>query len=80
MDEVSTGLDSSTTYHIVKSIENFVHLMEGMILMALLQPPLETFELFDDLILSSEGHMVYQGPRGRVLDFFEYFENIAKKI
>ncbi|KAK9131815.1 hypothetical protein Scep_011343 [Stephania cephalantha] len=71
MDEISTGLDSSTTYQIVKCIRNFVHLMEGTVLMALLQPAPETFDLFDDVMLLSEGHMVYQGPRENVVEFFE---------
>ncbi|XVF19871.1 hypothetical protein REPUB_Repub11eG0148300 [Reevesia pubescens] len=71
MDEISTGLDSSTTFQIVKCVRNFVHLMEGTVLMALLQPAPETFELFDDLMLLSEGYMVYNGPRGEVLEFFE---------
>lgn len=71
MDEISTGLDSSTTFQIVKCIRNFVHLMEATVLMALLQPAPETFELFDDLILLSEGYIVYQGPRANVLEFFE---------
>ncbi|XP_007016113.2 PREDICTED: ABC transporter G family member 31 [Theobroma cacao] len=71
MDEISTGLDSSTTFQIVKCVRNFVHLMEGTVLMALLQPAPETFELFDDLVLLSEGYMVYQGPRAEVLEFFE---------
>ncbi|XP_028784726.1 ABC transporter G family member 31 [Neltuma alba] len=71
MDEISTGLDSSTTFQIVKCIKNFVHLMEATVLMALLQPAPETFELFDDLVLLSEGHVVYHGPRENVLEFFE---------
>ncbi|KAM5583255.1 ABC transporter G family member 31-like [Rosa sericea] len=71
MDEISTGLDSSTTYQIVKCIGNFVHHMEATVLMALLQPAPETFELFDDLVLLSEGYVVYQGPRAEVLEFFE---------
>ncbi|KAJ8452690.1 hypothetical protein Cgig2_005026 [Carnegiea gigantea] len=71
MDEISTGLDSSTTFQIVKCIGNFVRQMEGTVLMALLQPAPETFELFDDLMLLSEGYMVYHGPRAEVLEFFE---------
>ncbi|KAK9065935.1 hypothetical protein SSX86_015337 [Deinandra increscens subsp. villosa] len=70
MDEISTGLDSSTTYQIVKCLKNFVHQMDATVLMALLQPAPETFDLFDDLILLSEGHMVYEGPREEVLNFF----------
>lgn len=71
MDEISTGLDSSTTYQIVKCMRNFVNQMEGTILMALLQPAPETFDLFDDLVLLSEGYMVYHGPRAEVVEFFE---------
>ncbi|XP_074329259.1 ABC transporter G family member 31-like isoform X2 [Apium graveolens] len=71
MDEISTGLDSSTTFQIVKCLHNFVHEMEATILMALLQPAPETFDLFDDLIVLSEGYMVYQGPRVEVVQFFE---------
>lgn len=71
MDEISTGLDSSTTFQIVKCLRNFVHEMEATILMALLQPAPETFDLFDDLVVLSEGYMVYQGPRAEVVQFFE---------
>ncbi|KAK4492092.1 hypothetical protein RD792_002889 [Penstemon davidsonii] len=71
MDEISTGLDSSTTYQIVNCVKNFVHVMEGTVLIALLQPAPETFDLFDDLILLSEGYLLYQGPRAEVLEFFE---------
>ncbi|XP_072954744.1 ABC transporter G family member 51 [Typha angustifolia] len=71
MDEISTGLDSSTTYQIVKCMRNFVHQMEATVVMSLLQPAPETFELFDDLILLSEGHIIYQGPIKHVVEFFE---------
>lgn len=71
MDEISTGLDSSTTFQIVKCLQQIVHLGEATILMSLLQPAPETFDLFDDIILLSEGQIVYQGPREHVLEFFE---------
>ncbi|KAJ7963070.1 Pleiotropic drug resistance ABC transporter [Quillaja saponaria] len=73
MDEISTGLDSSTTFQIVKCLQQIVHLTEGTILMSLLQPAPETFDLFDDIILLSEGQIVYQGPREHILEFFESF-------
>ncbi|KAK9054719.1 hypothetical protein SSX86_025798 [Deinandra increscens subsp. villosa] len=71
MDEISTGLDSSTTFQIVKCLQQIAHLNESTIFMSLLQPAPETFELFDDIILLSEGKIVYQGPREYVLEFFE---------
>nr|CAD1842982.1 unnamed protein product [Ananas comosus var. bracteatus] len=71
MDEISTGLDSSTTYQIVNSLRQSNHILGGTALIALLQPAPETYELFDDIILLSEGQIVYQGPRTHVLEFFE---------
>ncbi|XP_024523228.1 ABC transporter G family member 35 [Selaginella moellendorffii] len=71
MDEISTGLDSSTTFQIVKCLQQFAHVIEGTVFMSLLQPAPETFNLFDDIILLSEGQIVYQGPRKYVMEFFE---------
>lgn len=71
MDEISTGLDSSTTFQIVKCLQQIVHLGEATVLMSLLQPDPETFHLFDDLILLSEGQIVYQGPLEFAMEFFE---------
>ncbi|MFS8000103.1 putative ABC-type xenobiotic transporter [Helianthus anomalus] len=71
MDEISTGLDSSTTFQIVKCLQQIVHFTESTILMSLLQPAPETFDLFDDIVLLSEGQIVYQGPRENALEFFE---------
>ncbi|KAH0932745.1 hypothetical protein HID58_009862 [Brassica napus] len=72
MDEISTGLDSSTTFQICKFMRQLVHISDVTMIISLLQPAPETFELFDDIILLSEGHIVYQGPRDKVLEFFEY--------
>nr|XP_043615513.1 ABC transporter G family member 35-like [Erigeron canadensis] len=71
MDEISTGLDSSTTFQIVKCLQQIVHLTDATVLMSLLQPAPETFDLFDDIILLSEGQIVYEGPREHVVEFFE---------
>ncbi|XP_047316976.1 ABC transporter G family member 35-like [Impatiens glandulifera] len=71
MDEISTGLDSSTTFQIVRCLQQIVHLTEATILVSLLQPAPETFNLFDDIILLSEGQTVYQGPREHVIEFFQ---------
>ncbi|KAL4280604.1 hypothetical protein GQ457_03G028150 [Hibiscus cannabinus] len=71
MDEISTGLDSSTTFQIVRFMKQMVHIMDVTMVISLLQPAPETYELFDDIILLSEGKIVYQGPREHVLEFFE---------
>jgi ABC-type multidrug transport system ATPase subunit/ABC-type multidrug transport system permease subunit len=71
MDEISTGLDSSTTFQIVACLRQFCHVMEATIFMSLLQPAPETFDLFDDVVLLSEGQVVYHGPKENILEFFE---------
>ena len=71
MDEISTGLDSSSTFQIVKYIRQMVHVMNYTVMISLLQPPPETYNLFDDIILLSEGYIVYHGPRENILEFFE---------
>jgi ABC-type multidrug transport system ATPase subunit len=72
MDEISTGLDSSTTFQIVNSLRQSIHILSGTAVISLLQPAPETYDLFDDIILLSDGQIVYQGPRENVLEFFEY--------
>ncbi|XP_071932485.1 pleiotropic drug resistance protein 3 isoform X1 [Coffea arabica] len=71
MDEISNGLDSSTTYQIVACLQQLAHILDATILISLLQPAPETFDLFDDIILMSEGKIVYHGPRSSALEFFE---------
>ncbi|CAI0473731.1 unnamed protein product [Linum tenue] len=72
MDEISTGLDSSTTYQIVNSLKQYIHILDGTAVISLLQPPPETYDLFDNVILLSDGHVIYHGPRESVLEFFEH--------
>nr|GEZ66760.1 pleiotropic drug resistance protein 2 [Tanacetum cinerariifolium] len=69
MDEISTGLDSSTTFRITKFLKQMVHLMDLTMVISLLHPDPETYKLFDDIILMSQ--IVYQGPCENVLEFFE---------
>ncbi|XP_052192050.1 pleiotropic drug resistance protein 3-like [Diospyros lotus] len=71
MDEISNGLDSSTTYQIVASFQQLAHITDATVVMALLQPAPETFDLFDDVILMAEGKIVYHGPHTHILELFE---------
>ena len=55
MDEISTGLDSSTTFQMVQSIRHMAHLQRATICVALLQPAPEVFDLFDDIMVLAQG-------------------------
>uniref|UniRef100_A0A3Q7GZ29 ABC transporter domain-containing protein n=1 Tax=Solanum lycopersicum TaxID=4081 RepID=A0A3Q7GZ29_SOLLC len=72
MDEISTGLDSSTTFQIIKYLKYTTCAFDGTTLVSLLQPDPETYSLFDDIILLSEGQIIYQGPRETALEFFKF--------
>ncbi|XP_022982807.1 pleiotropic drug resistance protein 3-like isoform X2 [Cucurbita maxima] len=71
MDEITNGLDSSTAFQIVSCLQNLAHFTDATILVSLLQPAPETFDLFDDIILMAQKKIIYHGPRDRVLEFFE---------
>ncbi|CEG47929.1 atp-binding cassette superfamily [Plasmopara halstedii] len=69
-DEISTGLDSAATFDIVKSMRTWCKTLGGSVIVALLQPTPEVVEMFDDILMINEGHMVYHGPRTEILDYF----------
>jgi ABC-type multidrug transport system ATPase subunit/ABC-type multidrug transport system permease subunit len=70
-DEISTGLDSETTSRITAALRAFAHFRDATVLVALLAPPPETYELFDDVLLLCEGHIVYHGPRQHAAPFLQ---------
>ena len=70
MDEISTGLDSATTYSVVQSLRNASHSFERTIVISLLQPAPEVMDLFDDLLLLTDGKVLYHGPVQEALPFF----------
>ncbi|KFK36615.1 hypothetical protein AALP_AA4G146800 [Arabis alpina] len=71
MDEITNGLDSSTAFQIVKSLQQLAHITNATVFVSLLQPAPESYDLFDDIVLLAEGKIVYHGPRDKVLKFFE---------
>ncbi|GAY65523.1 hypothetical protein CUMW_241790 [Citrus unshiu] len=71
MDKITNGLDISTSFQIVTCLQHLAHITDATILISLLQPSPETFDLFDDIILMAEGKILYHGPRESVLEFFE---------
>eukprot|EP00899_Mesostigma_viride_P014234 jgi/Mesvir1/22811/Mv14223-RA.1 len=71
LDEISTGLDSSTTFSIIQQISQLAAASQLTVVISLLQPPPEVFTLFDDIMLMSAGRLIYHGPRAQCLPHFE---------
>ncbi|GAB9477836.1 hypothetical protein Gpo141_00014996, partial [Globisporangium polare] len=76
MDEISTGLDSAATFDIIETQRSIAKKLRKTVVIALLQPAPEVFALFDDVMIMNDGEVMYHGPCGQAL---EYFENLGFK-
>ena len=69
LDEITTGLDSATSFDILRTLRDWTRIMNGSVVTALLQPTPECFGLFDRLLLIREGSLVYDGPMDQVTQY-----------
>lgn len=70
LDEPTSGLDTFTAYTVVKSLKRLAK--QGRTVIATIhQPSSEIFHLFDDLLLLSEGHIVYLGDAEASIEYFD---------
>lgn len=61
MDEPTSGLDSSTALRIIQDVKKGAQ--RGMSILSVIhQPSGPLFQLFDRVIVLSEGYCVYNGP------------------
>ncbi|GER27444.1 ABC transporter G family member 37 [Striga asiatica] len=51
-------------------LDHMAHITDATIVVSLLQPAPETFDLFDDVMLMAEGKIIYHGPKQDVVEFF----------
>ncbi|KAG3106522.1 hypothetical protein PI124_g9027 [Phytophthora idaei] len=70
MDEISTGLDSAATFDTINTQRSVATKMNKTVVIALLQPAPEVFDLFDDVLILNEGEVMYHGPREEVETYF----------
>ncbi|CAM9753538.1 unnamed protein product [Chrysoparadoxa australica] len=71
LDSVSTGLDSSTTLDLVSTFKVASEAFNKVMVVALLQPPPEVYDLFQKVTVLAEGSVIYSGVREGVLPYFE---------
>jgi len=70
LDEMSTGLDASTTFDILTCIRAWATATSGTVIASLQQPTPEAFGLFDSVCLLREGFTVYHGPRSELPSYW----------
>lgn len=73
-DELNKGVDSAVTYELAKQMLYFSRVRRSSVLVTLLQPSPEVFDLFDRVIVMGQGQVVYQGSR---LDALPYFASLG---
>uniref|UniRef100_H3H0T0 ABC transporter domain-containing protein n=1 Tax=Phytophthora ramorum TaxID=164328 RepID=H3H0T0_PHYRM len=71
MDEISTGLDSAATFDIITTQRSIAKCLHKTIVIALLQPAPEVFNLFDNVMVLNQGEIIYHGPRDEAVAYFE---------
>ena len=63
LDEISTGLDSAVTLEIIRRLKSRATATGLGVVVSLLQPTPEVYDLFDEVILLREGQVIYHGQR-----------------
>ena len=75
LDEPTSGLDTFTAYSVITTLKDLA--AQGRTVVATIhQPSSDIFNLFDDLLLLSEGKVVYYGS---AKDSIEYFSQLGYK-
>ncbi|KAF4312866.1 ABC transporter G family member 15 [Botryosphaeria dothidea] len=77
LDEPTSGLDSAASYEVISFVRNIARENNLLIIASIHQPSTATFNLFDKLLLLSQGRTVYNGP---VTDVNKYFTSLGYPI
>eukprot|EP01087_Luapelamoeba_hula_P000440 TRINITY_DN1032_c0_g1_i1.p1 TRINITY_DN1032_c0_g1~~TRINITY_DN1032_c0_g1_i1.p1 ORF type:complete len:776 (-),score=126.55 TRINITY_DN1032_c0_g1_i1:171-2498(-) len=69
LDEPTSGLDSSTAYHLVQTLKKLAS-VGRTIVTTIHQPSTDMFNMFDRVLVLSNGHIVYNGRPSEVISYF----------
>ena len=70
LDEPTSGLDTKNAYSVVKILHDLAHLQGRTVIATIHQPSSEIFHMFDDLLLMSQGQILYYGPASHAVEYF----------
>ncbi|KIW24222.1 uncharacterized protein PV07_09950 [Cladophialophora immunda] len=71
LDEPTSGLDSAASFECMKYIKLVAKQHNLIVIASIHQPSTTTFQLFDQLMLLSEGRTCYFGPVSNIQSYFE---------
>ncbi|GMI10474.1 hypothetical protein TrLO_g8347 [Triparma laevis f. longispina] len=70
LDEPTSGLDSSISIEVMSAVRKLCDDGGRAVICTIHQPSIDCFEMFDDLLLLSEGRVIYEGPRNKAVQYF----------
>ena len=70
LDEPTSGLDSSASLEIISRLRTVARRYNLLVVASIHQPSTATFEVFDKLLLLSQGKTCYYGPLADVTSYF----------
>lgn len=73
LDEITSGLDSTTAYNLMITLQQLAHTKGHTIVVVIHQPRTTIFNLFDHLVLLSRGNIIYDGPPKQIRSYLELY-------
>ncbi|KAF9120195.1 hypothetical protein BGW39_011589 [Mortierella sp. 14UC] len=74
-DEITSGLDSFTSFELVKTLNTYAKTSNKTVILSIHQPRSEIYHMLSEsdgqLVLLSNGRVVYSGPMNQALAWFE---------
>ncbi|CAD8074233.1 unnamed protein product [Paramecium primaurelia] len=71
LDEPTSGLDSFTAFVIINLLKKLSVVSKRTIIFTIHQPSSDIYLLFDQIFLLAKGRFVYQGPKEKMIDYFQ---------
>jgi ABC-type multidrug transport system ATPase subunit len=79
LDEPTSGLDSSISLEVMSAVRKLCDEGGRAVICTIHQPSIDTFELFDELLLLSEGRVIYNGRREGAKGYFNELGYVNEK-
>jgi ABC-type multidrug transport system ATPase subunit len=73
LDEITSGLDSTTAYQLMITLQQLAHTKGHTIVVIIHQPRTTIFNLLDHLLLLSRGNVIYDGPPNQIRSYLELY-------
>lgn len=70
LDEPTTGLDAATAKSLIRTLGRYASESGKTVIATIHQPSSSVFYMFDNILLVSNGKLVYFGPGTQIMDFY----------